>query len=246
LAVAPKLGADFLPGPLHSNAQAGRKPGTESLSNEERAMVDLDKFDVVLKRSGGQVRASVPQLGIVAVADDPLSALDEVERKKAELKDDLAKSGVVEDFTAADPFAIIWSVIRQRRDDLRRMRVPAVVSEIGRFAVKAAIVACLITGALVFTGNLLAQKLEGLFARVEGSVERIEAGTRGRALWARLERGLEGLAAPENELPEERKQKLLSDIRIIATRWKPFVAEARGLILDERKLGSESTEKPGK
>jgi len=34
------------------------------------------------------------------------------------------------------------------------------------------------------------------------------------------------LADPKSEMPEDKRQKILSDIRVLRDRWWPFIAEA--------------------
>ena len=48
----------------------------------------------------------------------------------------------------------------------------------------------------------------------------------GRAFWEHLERALDNAADSKNELPPERQQKLLSDLRVLADRARPFILEA--------------------
>ena len=67
---------------------------------------------------------------------------------------------------------------------------------------------------------------------------RIESGARGivgadfrggRQFWTNLEQGLEKMADPSNEMSEERKQKLVSHIRVLVNRLRPFTAEVAPL-----------------
>ena len=45
-----------------------------------------------------------------------------------------------------------------------------------------------------------------------------------------MEAELDRLASPVNDLPEVKKKKLLADIRAIAVKWHPFVAEIRSAL----------------
>ena len=45
----------------------------------------------------------------------------------------------------------------------------------------------------------------------------------GRKFWARLEEELDRAAAPASDLPPERKQKLINNVRVLAARWRPLI-----------------------
>jgi hypothetical protein len=52
----------------------------------------------------------------------------------------------------------------------------------------------------------------------------------GSNFWAKIEADLEKLADPKNELPPEKRKKLLTQIKTLADRWRPFVVEALSVV----------------
>jgi hypothetical protein len=55
----------------------------------------------------------------------------------------------------------------------------------------------------------------------------------GSQFWTRVEQDLERQADPRNDMPEARKEKLLADLRVVVSRWRPFVAEASKLFVTD-------------
>jgi hypothetical protein len=45
-----------------------------------------------------------------------------------------------------------------------------------------------------------------------------------------MEAELDRMASPVSDLPEAKKQKLLADVRAIAVKWHPFVAEIQSAL----------------
>ena len=91
---------------------------------------------------------------------------------------------------------------------------------LARFAIKSAIVAVMILLVLAVSGAMLAKSIEATARGIAGADLR-----GGRQFWINVEQSLEKMADPSNEMSEERKQKLLSNIRVVVNRLRPFVAE---------------------
>ena len=100
---------------------------------------------------------------------------------------------------------------------------------LGRFAAKTfTVVAAVTIGLWIIIGQV--------FDRIDDTIDSgttqlqtlIQSSTHigGRSFWTRLERELDKAANPASDLPPERKQKLLADIRILADRYRPFVNAA--------------------
>ena len=49
----------------------------------------------------------------------------------------------------------------------------------------------------------------------------------GRQFWTKLESELDKLADPRTDLPPEKKAKILSQIKAISDRWRPFLHGSR-------------------
>jgi hypothetical protein len=105
---------------------------------------------------------------------------------------------------------------------------------IGQFAVKTAIVA----GAIIVSAWIMLDILDDFADRRMQQFERtLRSATSlgGRQFWSKLENQLEQLADPRSDLPPERKQKILAQIKVISERWRPFLMEAAATIEGETK-----------
>jgi hypothetical protein len=89
------------------------------------------------------------------------------------------------------------------------------------FAIKTCIVAVIVSACAVFAADWVIGSAEESFARSIKSVHQTSIG--GRKFWARLEEELDRAASPASDLPPERKQKLINNVRTIATRWRPVI-----------------------
>jgi hypothetical protein len=180
-------------------------------------MNQLDKFDISIRRKGDKITAAVPQLGLYATASDAHSALNALEQKKAALLEDLTAAGEIENLSAvafADPV------------------LSAPSYGLARFVLKVAIVIAFVAIAIVVTTNLVTAKIDLIAAKVESTRLAWQATLQdytkvgGAQFWLKVEKGLDQLADPKSEMPEEKRQKILANIRAIRERWWPFFAEA--------------------
>ena len=174
------------------------------------SMNQLDRFEISIRRKDDKIIAAVPQLGLYATASDIHGALDALERKKAALLKDLIAAGEVEHLSAvpvADPVA------------------PATSQGLAQFALKVGIVVVLLAAAIVITSNLVATKLESTRLAWQATLQDYTK-IGGAQFWSKVEKGLDQLSDPKSEMPEEKRQKILSNIRVLRDRWWPFIAEA--------------------
>jgi hypothetical protein len=173
-------------------------------------MNPLDKFEISIRRKNDKITAAVPQLGLYATATDIHGAIDALERKKAALLEDLTAAGELENLS---PVAFANPV------------APATSHGLARFTLKVGIVVVLIAIAMVVTTNLLATKIETTRAAWQTTLQDYTK-IGGVQFWSKVEKSLDDLANPKSEMPEDKRQKILSDIRAIRDRWWPFIAEA--------------------
>ena len=173
-------------------------------------MSPLDKFEISIRRKDDKITAAVPQLGLYATASDIHGALDALERKKAALLQDLTAAGEVENLSAvavADP------------------AVPTTSQGLAQFTLKVGIIVVLVAIAIVVTTNLVATKIEATRAAWQTTLQE-HSKIGGAQFWSKVEKGLDQLADPKSEMPDDKREKILSDIRAIRDRWWPFIAEA--------------------
>src|SRR4051812_46277060 len=105
-------------------------------------------------------------------------------------------------------------------------------SGIGPFAVKGLIVTALVVTASFLVIDRLDSTLEERIRPAMGAIHG------GREFWAKFERELERLADPKNDIPAEKKAKLLAQVRAIADRWRPFVVEVVS-VADQTKVTAD-------
>ena len=172
-------------------------------------MNQLDKFDILIRRKDDKITAAIPQLGLYATGTDSHGALDALERKKTALLEDLTAAGEADNLSAAaaDPIS------------------PVTSHGLWQFTLKVGIVFVLAAIAIVITTNLIATKLESTRVAWQTTLqENTKIG--GAQFWSKVEKSLDQMADPKSEMPEEKRQKILSNIRVIRDRWWPFIAEA--------------------
>lgn len=172
---------------------------------------DLDLADIVVRRKGDIVVAAIPQFGLVAQGETLQATLDALELKKDTIRADLATFAAFKpDSTTVQLgfHTIGWGGI-------------------AHFAIKAVIVFCLSITAIFYISIRTKDSIDSAFYRMQANLQNVVANT--HDFWPRLEKELERAAGPDRELSPERKQKLLSNIRIIVDRWRPFVVEASAI-----------------
>lgn len=94
-------------------------------------------------------------------------------------------------------------------------------SDIKRFAIKSGIVTALI----VVGGFLLSFQLAAI---LDNAIYTLQTGfthTGGSSFWGRITKELDRAAEPNNDLAPEKKAKLISDLHVIAERWRPVIVE---------------------
>ena len=190
-------------------------------------MSRIDELDIVIRRKGGKVVAGIPRLSLYASGSDVESAVSALEQKRATLKADLADFGIPDDF-------------EMRHYSLERVSAAG----LGQFALKALIVIGLIAGTLTASTLWVSSRVDRTIRNTQEKVEQYAAIVRqntkigGEQFWEKAERKLARAAEPDQDLPPEKKQKLLSDIHVLVERWRPFIAEIAPLFADFQKPAS--------
>ena len=176
-------------------------------------MSRLDELDIVIRRKNGKILASIPQFSLYAKGENVEAALSALDEKKKELAAELEENG---------EFDILE--IDNRRAGPSHGAPGSTFGDLSRFAIKAGIVAFCIAAALTISGVIVGSKIE----KAINNVKSIKIG--GAQFWTRMEAELDRMASPVSDLPEAKKQKLLADVRAIAVKWHPFVAEIQSAL----------------
>ena len=184
-------------------------------------MKSFEQFPIVIHRPNEKTTvASIPQLSLYAKGENINAALAALEAKKAALAAELEEVGDLEAFDGA-PLAAV-----ERRSILVDSQ-----NNLGQFLLKTGIVVAAIAAIVVFTGIFIASGIQGTLANVKLG---------GAPLWMRVEQELDRMARPDSDLPEEKKQKLLADIRAIGARWRPFLTEIRSALASSDNLAASA------
>jgi len=118
-------------------------------------------------------------------------------------------------------------------DSIEEAKEQAPINErfLGRivpFAIKTCIVAVVISACTIFVADSIIDNLKDAIATIAANTtgdvkDAIAANTTGAQFWGKIERELDRAADPASDLPPEKKQKLLNDVRVIVVRWRPFL-----------------------
>lgn len=187
-------------------------------------MAKIDDLEIVIKKKGQTTFASIPQLGLRAKGSDVGSALGALEMKKREL---------IEDFSEEEIDALLGPALTARQHATKI----SVRSDLRGFFIKTAIVIALIVCGVVAVSEIAGRKVEAAISNarlvadrvrlVADQYKNIKIG--GHQFWTNVERQLDRLADPANDMPQAQKEKLLADFRVLAARYRPFVAEIIGV-----------------
>jgi len=180
------------------------------------AMNRVDALDIVIRRKGRRITAGIPQIGLYAKGENANAALSALEAKKKVFEADLEELGELDSFEIEDQPVVKRRVAAEPTGD------------IGRFTIKAGIVATFFVAAFVVSGALIASRVE---QAIESSVNNIKStNIGGTQFWSKVENELDRMASPNSDLPEAKKQKLLADIHAIADKWRPFATELQSVV----------------
>ena len=114
------------------------------------------------------------------------------------------------------------------------------------FLIRTCMIGAVITACTLFTVDWIIGSVEESFARSIKSLQQTwveslqQTSIGGRKFWARLEEELDNAASPASDLPPERKQKLINNVRIIAARWRPLI----DALQDDRQTPPQRPQKP--
>jgi hypothetical protein len=115
--------------------------------------------------------------------------------------------------------------------------------DIIQFAVKTCIVAVVISACGIFVADWIIKSVEASTANTISAVRQQLAPTvGGRQFWIKIKEQLDNAAAPSSDLPPEEKQKLLNDMRVIVSRWRPFIDAAQDELHKPAAGGSSQSE----
>jgi len=93
---------------------------------------------------------------------------------------------------------------------------------IEQFAIKVCIVAAVVSVCTIFVADwIIGSAVDAAHSLLATS------SIGGRQFWERIERELDRAADPSTDLPPEKKQKIINDLRVIAARWRPFIDAMR-------------------
>jgi hypothetical protein len=100
---------------------------------------------------------------------------------------------------------------------------------IAAFAVKTCIVGVVITACAIFAADWVVDNLQVSVLTTIATIHDEMASTTvgGHQFWDKVARELDRAADPSTDLPPEKKEKLLRDVRVIVARYRPFIEAAQ-------------------
>ena len=185
---------------------------------------DFDRLDILIRQRKGRFLASLPQINLFAAADSVATAIEVLDKKKQALLADLAAANALDDFKILPFDSDVSTYHKPTQTAIYR----GALSFIGKVAV--------ITAALVIAGFLLSrqvtQTVDRMLSHQSAELRDRFSSVGGAKFWVNLENQLARAADPSSDLPPAKKQEILSQIRAIAKRWRPFIREASLLFSD--------------
>jgi hypothetical protein len=198
-----------------------KAPGLEEAMASQ---ADFDRLDILIRQRKGRFLASLPQINLFAAADSVAAAIEGVDRKKQALLADLAAANALDDFRFLPFNADVSTYHKPTPAAIYR----GALSFIAKVAV--------ITAAMVIAGFLLSrqvtQTVDRMLSHQSAELRDRFSSVGGAKFWVNLENQLARAADPNSDLPPAKKQEILSQIRAITERWRPFIREASLLFSD--------------
>ena len=167
-------------------------------------MGPLDKFDIIVRRRGETFIAGIPQIHLYGKGASILDAIERLEKKKRDLEAEL---------TDADLDGL--PTAEQKASGLE------LAGGLKLFAAKAGIVVGLIALAALVLGAAVSAKIADNARQLQH--------LGGHEFWARVDDQLSELADPKRGLSPDKQAQLLSEIREIGNRWRPFIVEIENI-----------------
>lgn len=181
-------------------------------------MNQLDKFDIVIRKKGSRVVGSIPQAGLYAVGADIPTALAALNEKKKAFVADLEEAGELDLLDVERQPSGVPRMTGGQQTAIK----PA--GDISQFAIKTGIVVVAVIAIFVGSGLVIASQVDQTIARVES----IKIG--GSQFWTSVDHEIAKMASSSSDLPEDKKQKLLAEIRAIGAKWRPFLIEIQAAL----------------
>lgn len=168
-----------------------------------------DNFDIIVRRRNNRIQVSIPDLWLYAHADDLPTAMRLLDEKKELLLADLSAAGVLDQ-------------LGKKQSRLPATEAASLRQELVRFLAKFAIVGFILSAAFAAVASIAITQV----ASVKSNVTKQLKNLTGAQIASVADRLLERAAAPTADLSEEKRRKILSEIKILAERWGPFIDEA--------------------
>jgi hypothetical protein len=107
----------------------------------------------------------------------------------------------------------------------------AIASQLILFAGKTLIVATVFIVSVLIIAVHIENKVSQFAQEVQKSARDMTK-VGGPDFWGKLDKEIDRAADPAQAVSAERKQKILSDLRVITAQWKPFLTEAYSIVAE--------------
>jgi hypothetical protein len=170
-------------------------------------MRELEDLDVILRRKDGMFMAIIPSLYLYATGETEAAALAAIGEKRRQIRQGWPDDREFQDLRGS--FAPNGEARRGQSGSL------------GQFSLKCAIAALVGTLAVMLLLLLIGFVAESRLRHARPSAQQI-------ALV--VETLISRAADPDSDLSEQRKQRILADMRTIADKWRPFLNELSDIL----------------
>lgn len=174
-------------------------------------MKELDQHEIVLRGRDSKFIAGIPQLDLYVQADSPQNALNLLEQKRILLANGDSDFGEFDDVRTQPSLSL-----PARKDN-----------EFVNFAIKCAIAIGMSTATILGLIAIVAVALSPTLKSIKPM--------NSREILTAIEERLHRAAQPSEGLTNERKQKILTDAKIVAEKWGPFINDLLAILENQKK-----------
>jgi hypothetical protein len=187
-------------------------------------MAKIEDIDIVVRIKDGKYIAGIMQLGLLGTGDTAQAAIDQFELKRKKFIADMTEIGMILDIDVA----LGPSALGQLPATALEIRRPTLMREITGFGLKTLIFITILTVGFSFGANSV---IDNARVSLKGTADQFSR-MGGSKFWTKVLEDIDKLA--DDDMPAEKKQHILAQIKKIVQKWRPFADEASQLFTPNR------------
>jgi len=177
----------------------------------------MEHQPVLIERSG-IFHFYIEELGLTASGSDVAAAHADLQRRYQDLLSQARSADLLDQLPPPRPRTATGGVL-------------AVHSSIKGFAIKTAIVVAAVLVAIVPIKLVITSVARSINTTVDRVIGHIKIN--GRTFWGGIENGLHKIATQDDPISSESKERILTDLRIFVSRYRPYLQELRPLLFTD-------------